>query len=154
MKRSVVLVLLLSIVLLGIAIQSAAQRAPIQIRAQVETPTQLEPQTDSQGAVTVAITPLNLTLSDDTLDFEVKLDTHSIELDMDLAALSTLTTSSGLEIKPVSWDGVPGGHHVSGKLSFPASVNGVRLTNETSSLVLTIREVDAPQRIFKWEIKQ
>jgi hypothetical protein len=153
MKRSVFLVLILSIVLLGIAIQSAAKRAPVQTEAQSEAVPQIETQTNEQGAVTVAVTPLNLTSSDNTLDFEVKLDTHSVELDMDLAVLSTLTTNSGLEVKPIAWDGVPGGHHVSGKLSFPASVNGVRLTHETSSLVLTIRDVDAPERIFRWETK-
>lgn len=151
MKRSIPLVLILSIILLGIAVQSTAQRPAAQPQAQ--GPFEASSQTDMQGAVAVEVTPLNFAASAETLDFDVKMNTHSVDLDMDFAALSTLTTSSGLAVKAIAWDGGRGGHHVSGKLSFPAIVDGARLISQSKSLVLTIRDVDAPERTFKWEIK-
>ncbi|MEZ4666517.1 MAG: hypothetical protein R3E39_01135 [Anaerolineae bacterium] len=108
--------------------------------------------TDEQGAVVIAVEPLNLRSVDQTLDFEVSLDTHSVDLSMDLAGLATLTTDTGVTTPAEIWDAPRGGHHVSGKLSFPASVNGTALLKDATELTLTIRDVDAPERIFKWEL--
>jgi hypothetical protein len=150
MKRAIPLVLMLIVVFLAIAVQAAAKRPSTPVTAQID----VNRQTDEQGAVTVFVIPPNFTTPGGTLDFDVSISTHSVELDMDLAALSTLTTSTGLEVKAISWDAPRGGHHVSGKLSFPLSVNGTSLADQSGSLILTIRDVDAPARIFKWDIKQ
>ena len=107
---------------------------------------------DSQGAVTITVTPLNLDNPGDTLDFAVVLDTHSVELDMDLSTLAALTTDTGRTALPVAWTGPSGGHHVEGTLSFPVSVEGSSLLDGASTLTLVIREVDAPERIFEWEL--
>lgn len=109
--------------------------------------------TDSLGAVTVIVKPLDLNNSQDKLDFEVALDTHSIDLSMDLAALATLTTDTGLSVQAAVWDAPPGGHHVSGTLSFPASVEGNRILESASKLTLIIKDVDAPERVFAWDLK-
>jgi hypothetical protein len=103
---------------------------------------------DQQGAVTVEVTPLNLGDPSGDLEFEVALNTHSIDLGMDLAALATLTTDTGLAVQATLWDAPRGGHHVSGKLVFPAmNLEGA------SKITLTIVDLDAPSRVFEWQLK-
>lgn len=106
---------------------------------------------DGQGAVTVRIAALELDAAADTIEFAVSMDTHSVDLGMDLRLLSTLTTDTGLTVNGTVWDGPLGGHHVEGTLSFPASVNGVSVLDGIGRLTLTIRDVDAPERIFTWQ---
>ena len=113
---------------------------------------QLAELTDSQGAVTVIVKPLDLNSSQDTLNFEVTLDTHSIDLSMDLAALATLTIDNGQSVQAAVWDAPLGGHHVSGTLSFPASVEGKAILDGASKLTLIIKDVDAPERVFAWDL--
>ncbi len=110
--------------------------------------------TDDRGAVIVTVKPLDLDNPGQTLDFEIGMNTHSVGLDMDLAALATLTTNTGLTEQASRWDAPRGGHHVSGKLSFPSHINGTPLLKGTTELTLTIRNVDAPERTFKWELSQ
>jgi len=108
---------------------------------------------DNQGAVTVIVTPLNLGDQENELKFEVALETHSVDLSMDLVTLATLTTDTGLTVQAILWDAPRGGHHVSGTLSFPASVEGKAILEGASKLRLIIKEVDAPERVFAWDLK-
>jgi hypothetical protein len=108
---------------------------------------------DEQGAVVVEVTPLNLGTPADTLEFQVSMNTHSVDLGMDLAVLSTLSTDSGASFQASKWDAVPGGHHVSGTLIFPSMQDGQPILQGASKLTLTIANVDAPTRIFEWELK-
>jgi hypothetical protein len=108
---------------------------------------------DEQGAVVVQVTPLNLGMPADPLEFDISLSTHSVDLSMDLAVLSTLTTDTGISIQPMGWDGPRGGHHVQGKLSFPVTQEGKSILEGTNLLTLTITDVDAPLRVFEWELK-
>lgn len=112
----------------------------------------LETAVDEQGAVSVAVTPLNMSGAAPTLDFEVAMNTHSVDLGMDLATLATLTTDDGRTVNATLWDAVPGGHHVSGVLSFPAAEGGTAVIANASRLTLTIHDVDAPERIFSWSL--
>lgn len=107
---------------------------------------------DAQGNVVVIVTPLNLDQPSGTLDFDVVLDTHSVDLKMDLTTLAELTTDSGLSVKPVQWDAPMGGHHVSGTLSFPATIDGTPLLEGVTTLTLTLLNVDVPERIFTWQL--
>ena len=109
--------------------------------------------TDQQGAIIFEITPLNLDAPTDTLEFDVVMDTHSIDLSMDLATLSTLTTDTGVSVEATLWDAPLGGHHVEGKLIFPATKDGKSILEGATKLTLTILNVDAPTRIFEWELK-
>ena len=106
---------------------------------------------DAQGLVTVIVTAQNINSSADAIEFSVAMDTHSVDLSMDLALLATLTADTGLTVNGVTWDGPLGGHHVEGTLSFPASVNGASLLDGANMLTLTIRDVDAAERIFSWQ---
>ena len=109
--------------------------------------------TDNQGAVTVIVKPLDLREQDQQLKFEVALNTHSVDLSMDLAALSTLATDTGLTVQASAWDAPRGGHHVSGVLSFPSRAEGIALLEDASTLTLVIKDVDVPERSFAWDIK-
>lgn len=109
--------------------------------------------TDEQGMVVMEVTPLNLGTPADTLEFDVAMNTHSVDLSMDLAILSTLTTDTGVTIQASKWDATPGGHHVSGKLIFPSVKDGQSVLEGAGTLSLTILNVDAPSRIFEWNLK-
>ena len=108
---------------------------------------------DEQGAVIFAVTPLNLGAPADTLEFVVSMNTHSVDLSMDLAQLATLSTDAGLTAQASKWDATPGGHHVSGKLIFPSTQATKSILEGASKLTLTIINVDAESRIFEWELK-
>lgn len=114
---------------------------------------QLADLTDSQGAVTVIVKPPDLNSTQDMLNFEVTLETHSIDLSMDLAVLSMLTTDTGMSVQAVVWDAPLGGHHVSGTLSFPASLENKAILEGALKLTLIIKDVDAPERVFAWDLK-
>ena len=107
---------------------------------------------DQQGAVVVSITPLNLADSSEQLEFDVVLETHSVDLSMDLAVLSSLTTDTGVIMQATLWDAPRGGHHVSGKLIFPALSDGLPILEGASRLTLTILDVDADARVFEWQL--
>jgi len=108
---------------------------------------------DEQGAVVVKITPLNLTNPGETVDFEVDMNTHSVDLGMNLAELSTLATDSGQKITAEKWEAPGGGHHVAGKLLFPASVNGKPFLQGATKLTLSLRDVGVPERVFTWNLQ-
>ncbi|OGO49982.1 MAG: hypothetical protein A2Z30_00315 [Chloroflexi bacterium RBG_16_64_43] len=109
-------------------------------------------QTDSQGSITVEITPVDLAAASATIAFEVSLNTHSVDLSMDLAAAATLTTDTGRSVAALTWDAPKGGHHVSGKLIFPALVDGTPLLEGASQLTLMLTGIDAPERRFAWDL--
>lgn len=108
---------------------------------------------DEQGAVAVSVTPLEASDDATTLDFEVAMNTHSVDLSMDLAQLATLVTDIGGEVQAVGWSGEAGGHHVSGVLSFPATDDGATLLQGATTITLTLENVDAPARTFTWSLQ-
>lgn len=110
-------------------------------------------QVDEQGAVVMQVTPLNLNSQGDALEFEIALNTHSVDLSMDLAKLATLTTDSGMTVNATSWEAPSGGHHVSGKLFFPSHLDGKSVLEGAKNITVQIRDVDASLRSFVWRIE-
>lgn len=110
---------------------------------------------DRQGSVEVAVIPAGFDMdSDGMLSFEISMNTHSIDLSMDLAKLSTLATDHGVILSASSWSG-GNGHHVGGILSFPVrAADGSPIVSGAQKLTLTIRDVDVPERLFVWELPQ
>lgn len=108
-------------------------------------------QEDTQGSVVVIVTAENLNTFSDSIDFVVALDTHSVDLSMDLATLATLATDSGLSVDAKLWDAPRGGHHIKGILSFPSSKGGLSLLANATNITLTIHNLDATARIFNWQ---
>jgi len=108
---------------------------------------------DQQGMVIVEVTPINLGMAGDALVFEIAMNTHSVDLSMDLAQLATLSTDAGRVFQAVSWDAPRGGHHISGELVFPALVDGISVLDGASKITLRIRDVDAAMRTFEWDLQ-
>jgi hypothetical protein len=108
--------------------------------------------TDTQGAVEFVVTPLNLAAAGATLDFDVSMNTHSVDLGWDLAAQSVLATDTGLEVAGRGWP-IGSGHHYEGTLSFPSNTSGGEaLLVGASTLTLTIRDTDVAARVFIWSL--
>ena len=128
--------------------KSLSTQAPQQSASQDMT------RSDGQGAVTVEVKPDNLSNPGNALIFEVSMDTHSVDLSMDLATLATLTTDNGRIVQATGWDAPRGGHHVSGTLSFPANVEGKSILDGAKKLTLTIKDVGAQARVFTWDMFQ
>jgi len=140
------------------ATKSPATAAPSQPAAtQSARPTPTQPRsaippgdltrTNEGGSVTFAIKPINLGSGASTLDFEVDMNTHSVDLGVDLKALSVLKTDAGVEVAPLAYQG-GSGHHVSARLSFPAD----KLAG-AKKLTLVIRNLAGiPERIFSWNL--
>jgi hypothetical protein len=133
--------------------QDAVQAAAVKIEqiSSQELWIEESPRIDEQGAVVVEIVPLNPNNPGQTLDFQVALNTHSVDLGMDLAALATLETDTGHIVQATLWDAPRGGHHVSGTLSFPAGIDEVPLLENVSKMTIRLVDVDSPERIFSWE---
>jgi len=127
------------------AVPSATAQAAVE-------PAEGETRTDEQGAVVFTATPLNVDAVGDTLDFEVTMNTHSIDVGWDLAARSVLRTDTGVEVQAVSWP-IGSGHHYSGTISFPGrTAEGASILEGASGLTLLIRDTDVPERVFIWEL--
>ena len=78
--------------------------------------------------------------------FEVVFDTHTAELNHDVAAIAVLIDAAGREQKPIAWEGDrPGGHHRKGMLMFKP------LNPAPATLTLKLRQVGpVPERSFTW----
>jgi hypothetical protein len=109
--------------------------------------------TDDQGAVEVNVVPISLgPPASDNVILAIWMNTHSVDLSMDLAALSLLETDLGDRVSAISWSG-GSGHHVQGELVFPGTnQSGAALLDGASSITLRIVNVDAPERIFNWDL--
>ncbi len=159
MKRFILPVLLtLTLILAACSTASASDQTPPQsdpfsTESNSSSNDSATTRTDEQGAIIFEITPLNLASPTDTIEFDVTLTTHSIELSMDLASFATLTTDTGISVTSTLWDAPRGGHHVEGKLIFPATKDGKPILEGATKLTLTILNVDAPSRIFEWDLK-
>ncbi len=108
----------------------------------------LETKENTEGPVSVAVTPLSLDNGPPTWNFEIVLDTHSGSLDADLVAVSELVDDQGKSYKPISWEGDnPGGHHREGVLKFNP------ISPKPKSVELKIKNVGGvPERRFKWDL--
>lgn len=105
-------------------------------------------QTSDENRVRVDVKPITLAAGSPAV-FEVRLNTHSVDLDYDLTKLCLLQDDQGRTYKVLSWKGSPpGGHHRKGILDF------TELQGTPQSIKLIIKDVaDIPERSFEWEIK-
>jgi hypothetical protein len=111
------------------------------------TKSKLDTKVDTQGAVTITITPLLLSSKDAEWKFDVGVNTHSIELDQDMTKVAVLVDSQGKEYRPLRWEGAgPGGHHREGLLVWKSIVPTPK------SVMLKIENIEAPVRSFVWDI--
>ena len=107
----------------------------------------LKLQTNNEGPVTVTVSPRKSTNAD-TLEFEIILETHSVELSEDLIK-SAVLTANNKNYEPIAWDGdPPGGHHRSGILKFKS------IFPQQKSMTIKIYRVGGiEERNFTWQFK-
>ena len=98
--------------------------------------------------VRVDVRPVSLNIGEPA-KFEVRLNTHSVDLSYDMVGISMLTDDTGRNYRPIHWDGSPpGGHHRRGILEFPT------LEGNPKSVTLVIKDIaGVPERIFEWNLK-
>ena len=120
-----------------------------------QPPSQDVSRVDRQGAVEVAVKPMNTgDGSDGVIRFDVTMNTHSVDLSMDLARLSTLANDLGIRLDAESWTG-GSGHHIRGQLDFLMyTPDGTPLIGDATEIILTIRDVDASERVFVWQVSE
>lgn len=104
-------------------------------------------QINKEAAVTVKVTPLELSAQAAVWRFEVVLDTHVTALDHDMTAVAVLADGAGREYRPLAWNGdQPGGHHRKGVLTFEP------IKPAPASVVLKIRRIGVAERTFSWPV--
>lgn len=107
-----------------------------------------ETKTDEQASVTVTVTPIvDISLQSKEWKFDVVMDTHSVELDQDLLKITVLVDDRGKEYKPLNWEGLVGGHHREGMLTFN------QITPLPKSIEIKISDVGGVVRSFMWQLK-
>jgi hypothetical protein len=99
--------------------------------------------------ITFSVTPMDFSF-DNSVKFEIKIDTHSGSLDFDLTKISILEDNEGNRYEPLSWSGsAPGGHHRSGIITFS------KLSNKVKNMKLIIQDdSNSPSRVFEWNLEQ
>jgi hypothetical protein len=103
-------------------------------------------QTSAVQGVTVKVTPKPLVSGAAEWEFSVVLDTHSGNLDDDIAKSAVLVVD-GKDLAPTAWAGAAaGGHHREGVLKFPAPAQ------PPGAVELRIRRSgEAEPRVFRWD---
>ncbi len=104
----------------------------------------------SEENVTISVTPQTLAVNTRP-SFYVEFETHSVELDFDVPAISLLIDDQGNSLGNPKWEGSPpGGHHRKGTLSFTD-----KLSDSAKNITLTFKDIaTVPARIFTWEVKR
>jgi len=153
-KRLIIVVLIIIAVIAVIGLLNSnlpKKREGASASNSVQSPskTALETRENSEGGVTVAVTPLNLSPDSTTWDFEVSLSTHSVDLGQDLAVVSELIADDGKIYQPQLWEGdPPGGHHRGGVLKFKS------ISPLPADISIKIKGVgEVLEREFKWSMK-
>jgi hypothetical protein len=112
-------------------------------------------QTAQVGAVEIKVTPTNLqATAADTLDFAVELNSHSAEIDLDLAESARLLVGDD-ELTPVAWQAAtPRGHHVAGVLRFARTDDEEEtVLDEATEITLVISGLPGvEEQTFTWQL--
>lgn len=116
---------------------------------QLQSQNSLTTQTNSEGSVTVKVTPENISEDKKIWQFQIVLDTHTGSLDEDLTK-SPVLIGDQEELQPAAWEGAPpGGHHREGLLTFES------FSQTPKSVTLILRNVGGvAERSFSWSLKQ
>ncbi len=100
---------------------------------------QFSAQVSEKNDVEFEVRPLNPS------QFEIDINTHSVDLAFRLEDISVLYDDLGSTYKPLQWEGSPpGGHHRSGTLTFS------QVNKNAKSIKLVID--DGAEREFDWQI--
>jgi Spy/CpxP family protein refolding chaperone len=116
-------------------------------------------QEDTQGPVTVSVTLLtpDKPRADGKLAVQVKLETHTVNLDQyQLEQLALLRDAQGREVPALGLESPSGGgHHREGVLTFPGTDASGKplLSHEAKTLTLILRGIGGvSERVFRWQL--
>lgn len=107
-----------------------------------------ETKSNSQGNVVVEVTPEKLGLNEPQNIFEVKLNTHSVDLDFDFEKIMVLMDDLGNQYQAIRWEGEKGGHHLEGKIVFP------QLKAGGQKVTLKMAQIGGVERNFSWDLTE
>lgn len=116
------------------------------VKAQNSTTQKWETKVDTQGAVTITVVPLELSAESAQWEFDIVMDTHSVELNQDMVKSAVLIDDQGKEYKPLKWEGSIGGHHRAGVLTFS------QIIPIPKSIKLNISGIGDTTRSFDWRL--
>jgi hypothetical protein len=102
---------------------------------------------NDENAVRVDVKPIQLAAGKPAV-FEIRLNTHSVNLAYDIAQISSIEDGQGKVYKATAWKGsAPGGHHRRGTLEFP------KLEGNPQTIKLIIHGIaEVPTRVFEWKL--
>lgn len=83
--------------------------------------------------------------------FDIKLDTHSVDLDALDLSNAVLRNDRGETLKATPWNAAKGGHHREGRLTFDGDAASFFAGAKSIELVLT-GIGDVPERTLRWEV--
>ena len=147
MKNKIVLLFLIGLIIVvfvGLQLISRT-KTNSQIQQKSNSSVLYKQQIDEKGSVVVEVTPISLA-SENNTSFTLSFTTHSGDLNYDVVAIAKLTDNKGNTYNPISWTGGKGGHHIEGTLTFP------KLSQEASTVTLTIPGIDNQDRVFEWKL--
>ena len=152
-KSAVILVIVLAVVLVfAISYYDSFKSGETDTAGNIEETSDskvvsnFDSKSSNEGGVTVVVTPISLFDDSEVWSFEVILDTHSVDLSYDIAALTTLIDQDGNTYSPIGWEGdPPGGHHRGGVLSF------TKIEPQPTSATLLLHDIGVvEERAFEW----
>jgi hypothetical protein len=147
-RMTLVAAALLAVLVLGCGSTSTSPRPPASEPSSSAEIGFERTQTNESGEVTVEVTWDGPTAG---AVFEVKLDTHSVDLDgLDLSQ-AELTNDRGESLVAAPWEAPKGGHHREGRLAFGG--DAATFLADARWIELTIDGVGVvPERVLRWEI--
>jgi len=127
--------------------KKSEQNIPIPTNQEQTNKQQWEPKTDDQASVNVVVTPVNLSRQSTEWEFDIVMDTHSVELNQDMTQNALLIGDDNKEYRPIKWNGPVGGHHREGTLTFNPIMPAPK------SITLKITGIGNVVRSFSWQFK-
>lgn len=141
MKKDLIYTVLTFVMLAATGVLIFVALNPQKTGSQSGNNPELESITQKAGEIEVTVTPIQTGKS---VNFEIQLETHSVELTYEMEKITTLKTKTGL-VKPVRWEGdLPGGHHRKGALVFPD------ISGKPEDFVLIIENIDGKTLEYRW----
>ena len=148
MRESRALVLLVIAALALAACSSSTPDASATTPASAVGSTGQQTQTSEGGQVTVTVSWAGPSAG---AVFDVKLDTHSVDLDAVDLANAVLRNDRGETMRARPWPAAKGGHHREGSLTFDGNASEFFSGAKWVELVLT-GIGDLPERTLRWEL--
>lgn len=101
---------------------------------------------DYRNSVEVIVTPSVIEIGS-SVAFRIAFSTHTVDLDFEATEIAGLIDNMGREYSLMSWQGdPPGGHHREISLEFAAPMS------DSTSLTLTLRNINQVDRVFEWQL--